>query len=105
MGVAAIISFVDADPIEAAAETPEAAKIGKIKTKITKTKLHLLPVPNPIKRVPDTLTGPQIQPAPAIGQRARERPTVPTRSTAAGLASLHPENLKMLQIDKLACLE
>ena len=65
---------------EAAADPHEADKIIPTKTKIkieTKTKLKLPPMPNPIKRAPDTLMGLQIRPALAIGRLEGGRLTAP----------------------------
>ena len=88
--------------VAVAAEGAEPAEAAKIKISAKTAILIIpppLPTPNPTKRVPDTLTGPQTQPVAAIGLRGRGRPTAPTHSSAAGPPSLHQE----IKIEKLAC--
>ena len=95
--------------IEAAADLPEADKIiivNKIKLQLkTLLKLILPTIKNLIKRVPDTLTGPQIAPAPAIGPKAVERPTAQILWSVDGPRLLHQDRkITLLQIEKSACL-
>ena len=89
---------VDADPSEAVVTKT------KLKPLIIQIKQITLHTPqNLTKRVTGTLMGLQIRPALAIGQPDGARLTVPTLSTAAGPASLHQENL--IIVEKSARLE
>ena len=87
--------------IEAAAETAEAvnpATKTKTKTRIP-TPITPQPTKNHIKRVLDTLTGPQTPVVVAIGLKVVQRPTVQIRWSVVGpLSSL--QDKRIIQIEK-----